>query len=82
MREIELDGDNRFVTGREAANPGANMAGNIAATLWQIKASWLRRLCWANYLSVNLTRLFLEAQVKKNRAVNAGIILFFLATAM
>lgn len=36
-REIELDGDKRFVTGREAANPGANLPGNIAAAHWQIK---------------------------------------------
>lgn len=38
-RETELDGDNRFGAGREAANPGANMAGSVAAALWQIKAS-------------------------------------------
>lgn len=38
-RETELDGDNRFGAGREAANPGANMPGSVAAALWQIKAS-------------------------------------------
>lgn len=70
-REIELAGDNRFVTGREAANPEANMSGHIAATAWQIKAGCVWRLCWANYLPVNLTSLFLEAQEKRNGAVDA-----------
>lgn len=81
-REIELDGENRFVTGREAANPGA---GNLCQGIQQ-RGCGKSKLAASEEsagqtISVNLASLFLEAQVKKNGAVNADVILIFVSPA-